>query len=227
MPVRRPWAYERGTLWAIELDSRPAQPLSPHVAITFGEVGPASLAPLVAAMGQSDASVVQRRFNAGRRCFAASVEAQIVAYGWVSRGEECIGELERAFRMRAGETYIWDCATLRQFRRQGLYVALLRHIVASLRVEGVRRIWIGASLQNHPSIRGFASAGFRPVLTLTYLRLLGLAQLWMRGDPTVPPRLVADARWSLGVGHEPTPRDEMPSEAQLARIVACPEENAP
>jgi ribosomal protein S18 acetylase RimI-like enzyme len=225
MPFRRPWAFERGTMWALDLDGKALEPAPPRAAITIGEVRPASLAALAAAMGQPDAGVAQR-FEAGRRCFAANSDTHIVAYGWVSHGEECIGELERVFSMRGGAAYIWDCATLPQFRRQGLYVALLTHIVASLRAEGVRRVWIGASLQNHPSIRGFARAGFQPVLTLTYLRLFGLAHCWVRGDRTAPLALIADARWSLGVGTKPTLHDEMPPEAQLARIAACPEENA-
>jgi ribosomal protein S18 acetylase RimI-like enzyme len=105
--------------------------------------------------------------------------------------------------MQPGEAYIWDCVTLPAFRRRGLYVALLRHIVGVLRAEGLRRLWIGASLDNTPSIRGFRSAGFRPVLRLIYLRVLGLRGNWLVGDAAAPAALVADARRALsGAGSE-------------------------
>ena len=61
------------------------------------------------------------------------------------------------------------------------------------------RIWIGASLDNTPSIRGFAAAGFQPVLTLTYLRLLGIRRVWMAGDTAASPALVTRARECLAV----------------------------
>lgn len=203
MPFRRPWAFERGTLWALELDTPPPAPASPPAGAICGEVRPDGAAPLAAAMGLPDPQVVRERFARGRRCFAVHVAGAIAAYGWVSEGMERIGELERTLRLLPGEAYIWDCATPPAFRRRGLYGALLRHIVAVLRAEGLRRLWIGASLDNAPSLRGFRSAGFRPVIRLAYLRVLGVRGLWLLRDATAPPALVVAARRALSGDREP------------------------
>lgn len=208
MPFPRPWASERGTLWALDLDALgPAGPPTPPTqpGITFGELTPDDVVPLAQAMGASDPQVVRERLAAGRRCFAASVAGEIAAYGWVSLGSERIGELERTMRMRPGEAYIWECATLPAWRERGLYTGLLRHIVATLRGEGLRRLWIGASLDNTPSIRGFRAAGFRPAVRLVYLRVLGLRYNRLVADTTAPAALVADAREVLRGDREGMP----------------------
>lgn len=203
MPFRRPWAYERGTLWAMELVDAPSPaPASSPAGVTFDEVLPGDAAPLAAVMGLPDPQAVSERFAHGRRCFVARIAGAIAAYGWASTGTERIGELERTIRMLPGEVYIWDCATLPAFRRRGLYGALLRHMVSVLRGEGARRLWIGASRDNAPSIRGFRSAGFRPVIRLVYLRVLGVRRIWLKGDETAPPALVAAARRALTGGRE-------------------------
>jgi len=110
---------------------------------------------------QSD---VARRFETGRRCFVGRLGEEIVTYGWLTIGDESVGELERNYHMQPGEAYIWDCATLPAHRGSGLYGALLSHIVQTLRAEGIRRAWIGANLDNEPSLRAFARAGFQPVV---------------------------------------------------------------
>lgn len=212
MPFRRPWAFERGTLWALELDTPPPAP-SPPTGATIGEVRPDGAAPLAAAMGLADPQVVRERFASGRRCFAVHVAGAIAAYGWVSEGMERIGELERTLRMLPGEAYIWDCATLPAFRRHGLYGALLHHIIAVLRDEGLHRLWIGASLDNAPSLRGFRSAGFRPVIRLAYLRVLGVRGLWLLRDATAPPALVTAARRALSGDRDATVAVEAPGHA--------------
>ncbi len=197
------WAFERGTLWVMDLagTSVPAR-FSPRIAALFGEVQRESAGALAVAMGLPDPELILRRFAAGRRCFAAWVESQIAAYGWVSWAVECIGELEREFHMLPGEAYIWDCATLPPYRRQGLYSALLSYIAAELQREGVWRIWIGSSLANRPSIRGFARAGFHPVIQLLYVRLAPLTFLWIRRYPHTSDALVAAARQALIAPHE-------------------------
>jgi ribosomal protein S18 acetylase RimI-like enzyme len=198
MPLRPYWAFERGTLWAMDLTDDPPPLSAPAPAgVTLGEAQPEDVGELAAAMGAPDPQGVVQRFVSGRRCFVARIEGTIAAYGWVSEGAESIGELERTMRMQPGEAYIWDCVTLPAFRRRGLYAALLRHIVGALRGEGLRRLWIGASLDNMPSIRGFRSAGFRSVIKLVYLRVLRLRGNWLVGDATAPPALVADARHAL------------------------------
>lgn len=199
MPELHPWAFERGALWARECEGKDAAPVVPRIRATLGEAHPEGAEALARAMGLASAAEALRRFGAGRRCFVALVDGSIASYGWASHGVEDIGELERSFRMAPDEAYIWDCATLPSYRGQRLYSALLSHIATSLCREGTRRLWIGASLDNIPSIRGFAAAGFQPVLQMTYARFLGVRRTWISGHEAAAPDLITHARACLSI----------------------------
>ena len=196
MPSRHPWACERGALWVMEFDVPATSPVEAQVAATYSEVGAEAAGALVTAMGISDGAVVDRLAD-GSRCFVARVADGIAAYGWVSELVESIGELERPFHMREGEAYIWDCATLPEFRRQGLYTSLLHIIATTLQREGTRRLWIGASRGNRPSLRGIASAGFQPVIKMHYVRVFGFKHVWVSDYPGAPPLVAVEARRGL------------------------------
>jgi ribosomal protein S18 acetylase RimI-like enzyme len=176
--------------------------ITPRLPVELREVQPASVAALATAMNQPDATSVQQRFAAGRRCFAAWSDDAIVAYGWLSSGSECVGEMERIIDLPPGEVYIWDCVTLPAFRRQGLYSALLSFMATTAQAESVQRVWIGTGVANTPSLHGFANAGFRPALTVTYARLFRLKLLWYSPANNVAPELVKLAQDVFTASHE-------------------------
>ena len=128
----------------------------------------------IQAMNLPNLDLIQQRLQSKRRCFRLRVAGQLAAYGWVTRGAECVGELERQFHLHSDEAYIWDCGTVPAWRGQRCYSALLSQLIRELYREGVRRIWIGASLHNYASTRGIANAGFNPVVNLTYCRVYRL-----------------------------------------------------
>jgi len=196
-----------GTIWVLQLD-QPAPVVSPQLDASFCRVSTESVPELAVAMG-SDSSTVLKRFESGRRCYAAQIDdnsarnigeiqrnerGKFVAYGWVSFNEEFIGELNLRIRLLSGEAYIWDCATLPEFRQKHLYSALLAYIVAELRADKFRRVWIGADLENTVSQRGISRAGFVHVADLIVARVLALRQVWVQGLPDIPENLVAEAR---------------------------------
>lgn len=201
--ARSAWAVRRGILWAMDL-RRPAPPAAdvPRVPARFAEVNREALAPLARAMELGDPSEASRRFETGRRCFAAWLDDEIIAYGWVSQGDEWVGELERRYRLPEGDAYIWQCATVPRRRRHGLYTALLTHATSVLRAEGARRAWIGTDLENEPSLRAFARTGFEPVVQVTYARLLAFGWMHLQAQRGAPSGLVADARRLLTAPHE-------------------------
>lgn len=192
---------ERGTLWVREHSSGPPNELQPRVDASFGELGQADLEELAAAM-RLPTEPVRSRIEAGRRCFCLCVDGAIAAYGWVTQGKETVGELERQFLFQQDEAYIWDCATLTEWRRQRFYTALLNQITRQLLGEGVRRVWIGASRLNQPSVRAFATAGFGRVLDLTYRRFyrFSLMRISPSGKPLHP--LFGEAQDILINSHE-------------------------
>lgn len=125
------------------------------------------------AMGLPGGEAVLQRMAREARAWAGWAGGSIACYGWVSAGSErgtYVGELERAIRLPPGEAYVWDCLTLPAYRRLGLYTSLLTQIARAMHAEGFGRLWIGSSLGNRPSIRGFERAGFRPILQVIYGR---------------------------------------------------------
>lgn len=169
MPAGRWFAFERASVWEREVGAGAAPPPGPALAVH--EVRRLHARELSRAMGQRDLGLVLRRLGRGVRAFAAWRDGAIACYGWVSFAGECVGELERPIHPRAGEAYVWNCVTLPRHRRRGLYAGLLRSIAERMAAEGVRRLWIGATLNGRRSLRGFRAAGFRPALRVTYLRL--------------------------------------------------------
>jgi ribosomal protein S18 acetylase RimI-like enzyme len=182
-----------GTIWTLSLEE-PTPAIMPLTPATFYRVEPQSALELAEAMGGDGLAEVSKRFETGRRCYAARVEGRLVAYGWVSFEEEFIGELSLRLRLLPGEAYIWNCVTLPTFRRNLLYSALLVNIVRELQKEQLSRVWIGADFDNMASQRGIARAGFTCVADLRVARVLTLRQVWVQGRPGMPDRLVEEAR---------------------------------
>lgn len=182
-----------GTIWVLDLD-REAPAVLPRVRAEFRPVT-LELAPgLAASTGSLTLTEITHRLKSGRQCYAAWVEGQVAAYGWVSFDHEEIGELNLRVRLVPGEAYIWDCATLPAFRGKLLYTALLVTILGELRAQGLCRAWIGADHDNIASQKGMARAGFHHIADLVIERVLAMRQAWVIGLPGVPESIVADAR---------------------------------
>jgi GNAT superfamily N-acetyltransferase len=197
-PGKKLWTTEFGTLWALETEEQLPAPVPARMPVTFAEAKPADLPELAAAMGEATTEPVRERLEGlgrnWRRCFLLrEAGGTIAAYGWVTHGVECVGELERLFHLRRDETYLWDFVTLPAWRGKRLYSALLSYIIYQLHREGVPRIWIGAGRQNRPSVRGIANAGFDHVVDANYYRVSRLSLFWMHKPLSAPNPLVAEA----------------------------------
>jgi hypothetical protein len=183
----------RGTIWVLNMDQEiPA--LLPRIPADFCRLTP-DLGPVLASSADSiSLNEIISRLESGRQCYAARVDGQIVAYGWVSFEHEDIGELNLRIKLVPGEAYIWDCATVPAFRSNLLYSALLVYILGDLRTRNICRTWIGADLDNIASQKGIARAGFYHVADLVIERVLAMRQVWVTGLQGVPESIVAEAR---------------------------------
>lgn len=186
-----------GTLWVLDLDEPLLVGPVPRVAVTFQCVDPEAAPSLAQAMGHDSPGEAHRRFAARKRCYTGTVDGVLATYGWVTFDEELIGELRMRIRLRQGEAYIWDCATLPAYRGLRLYPALLCHIIHDLCAEGVRRIWIGADADNLPSQTGMVLSGFQPIVDIVLDYVLAKRMSWARGHPGAPEQLVEDGRRAL------------------------------
>ena len=186
-----------GTFWMLELD-RPLPPaILPRIPATFMRIGPEVAGELVQAIRLDDPAIILQRFATGRHCYAARVDGKLAAYGWVTFDEEAIGELGLRFRLKAGEAYIWDCATLPAYRGQLLYPALLSYIVTELRAAGLCRVWIGADTDNLVSQQGMALAGFQPAIDFLVESSQGINRPRLNRRPGIPEQLVMDVHHAL------------------------------
>jgi ribosomal protein S18 acetylase RimI-like enzyme len=176
-----------------------------RVPVTFREAETADLPALALAMNLPDTALIEERWQNGRRCFilqADNPDNEIVTYGWVTQGIESVGELERQFHFQENEAYIWHCGTVAGWRGQRCYSALLSHILHKLVAEGIACVWIGATRQNRPSVKGFVNAGFQPVVDVIYRRFYHLSLFWVSPDPSARQTLVNEAYRILINEHE-------------------------
>jgi hypothetical protein len=137
---------------------------------------------------------IQKRLENGRQCYVGWVDGRIAVYGWVSFNDEFVGELRLSLNLLPDEAYVWDCATLPVYREKYLYSALLVHILSALRTQQICRAWIGANLENEPSHRGIARAGFQRVAAVMIQRVSSGQVLSVVGVPGAPDHLVTAAR---------------------------------
>ena len=183
----------QGTIWMVDLHEEIPTVL-PHVQANFVRVTIDTAPAIASSIASLTPTEITKRLESGRQCYAAWVDGQVAAYGWVSFEQEDIGELNLRIKLLSGEAYVWDCVTLPPFRGNYLYSALLIYILGELRTQNMCRVWIGADLENIPSQRGMRRAGFQHVADLVIERVLAMRQVWVTGLPGVPDSVVAEAR---------------------------------
>jgi GNAT superfamily N-acetyltransferase len=147
-------------------------------------------ADLEAAMGHERELIALRRAR-GCRCFGAWIGDSLVGYGWLSTKPEWIGEVQLEIKPRAGEGYIWNCATVPEFRRQGTFRAILTGIMQAARNEGMKRLWLGTIAI--PAEKAVAPSGFKPAVHADAFSFAGFHWLSARAAPEASPSLVGDA----------------------------------
>lgn len=161
-----------GTLSVFELKNLPANwpdTLNKRP-VRFHKITPGEAALLQTAQeksGQYLPGDVARRLAAGREAFVGEVVtplgALMVTYGWVALTAEPMGATGCSFAPPPGDAYLYDFATVPEFRGNGFYPALLRYILGELGGRGIRRVWIGTAPGNFASAHSIRRAGFSKV----------------------------------------------------------------
>jgi GNAT superfamily N-acetyltransferase len=138
-----------------------------------------------------EGDLVAARMARGCRSFAAWFDGGIGGYGWLSTLPEWIGELQLEISPRAGEGYIWNCVTVPEHRRKGIFHAVLIGIAAAMRNEGMRRSWIGSVAI--PAENAVGSAGFAAALQFTAITHADLIWISVKHPADGNPSLSTDA----------------------------------
>ena len=173
-------------MWAAELPQWSPPPVAVPAEIEEARVE------LIAEAMRDEVDLVAGRLERGCRCLVACREGRVTAYGWISTGPEWIGEIGARIRPQPGDAYIWNCVTLAEHRRQGLFAALLVHLAQRCAEAGLTRLWIASVAGSGES--AIAYAGFLPVLRISRRDLRGVRWLSVRAAANAPERLVASAR---------------------------------
>jgi GNAT superfamily N-acetyltransferase len=139
----------------------------------------------------AEGDLVAGRYARGCRCFAASIEGEIGGYGWLSTTPEWVGELQLEIKPRRNEGYIWNCVTLSEHRRKGIFRSLLIGISTAARQEGLRRLWIGSLAI--PAEKAVEPSGFQPSLRFESFRLAGIHCMSVAAAPDAKPSLISEA----------------------------------
>jgi GNAT superfamily N-acetyltransferase len=143
----------------------------------------------------AERDLVRTRFARGCRCYAVKFDGAVGGYGWLSTGPEWIGEIQLEIKPREKDGYIWNCVTVPERRRQGVFRSLVAGISLAARRSGVRRLWIGSVAI--PAEKALEPLGFRPALSFDMASLAGLHL--MRVSQSSNAGLAADASSALGV----------------------------
>jgi ribosomal protein S18 acetylase RimI-like enzyme len=147
-------------------------------------------------MGE-EGELVAVRLARGCRCFAARLGGELAGYGWLSTGPEWIGEIQVELDPGPNEGYVWNCVTLPELRRRGVFSALLLGISDSGRAAGLSRLWIGSVAM--PAENAVRPAGFKPALEFASIILEDYHWLRVRVAQGADPGLVAAAMKVLAV----------------------------
>jgi GNAT superfamily N-acetyltransferase len=143
----------------------------------------------------SDGDLVASRLARGCLCFAVFIEGALAGYGWLSRGPEWIGEAELEIKPREREAYIWNCLTLPEHRRRGVFRSLVFGISHAARRLGAQRLWIGSV--DIPAEKALEPLGFQPAIHASSLSLAGIHLT--RVAPGPDRKLAVDGANVLGV----------------------------
>jgi L-amino acid N-acyltransferase YncA len=112
----------------------------------------------------SSATVAQFRqfLEAGERGYYAYSGPRVVHRSWVRLGPARVSTWHEhaSWELRAGQAYVHYCETAAVARGQGVFPTVLRTISRELAGEGVREVFIAATLGNGPSCKAIERAGF-------------------------------------------------------------------
>ncbi|MCI0711686.1 MAG: hypothetical protein L0154_16135 [Chloroflexi bacterium] len=204
--LRDIWAFRRGTLWMADLkELRTGSSVLPRIPVTFAQVKADRVGQLIATASQMDPitpTALKRRLESGSGCYGAWVGETLVSYSWLTCGPEWVGEFERELQIPAGDAYVWDCATLPDYRRMGLFSGLLAFMVGELLHEELEHLWIISVLSAPAISRGIRATGFTCVASLMYLRVFNRCGLLMRRTPDATAGHFSTAQQVFAGGHE-------------------------
>ncbi len=201
-PHSQPQSAHYGTLSVFELAALPSEwpeQLTKEQLI-FRQIHSEEASAIQSAMekaGIYEPHDAARRLVAGREAYIGELPGGIiVTYGWVALSAEPLGTTGCAFEPPPSNAYLYDFATVPEYRGRGYYPALLRFILSDLATQHLERAWIGTEPGNLTSARSILRAGFTKIADTAYVppKEDQPARFELLGVPTASPELVRIAQ---------------------------------
>lgn len=160
-----------GTLWVFDFKTMPLPSFSPadlvcrQLATTEADL----MQQVMDKAGNYPPQSAAQRLSNNREGFIGAVQTDTnpalmpVTYGWLAFNSEPLGDSGWAFATPPGDMWMYDFATVPDFRGHGYYPMLLRFILHKLAERGVGRAWIGTAPGNDKSARSIGRAGFQKI----------------------------------------------------------------
>ena len=123
------------------------------------------------AAADDDASVSARLAHGDELFGWQSPDGSVACFCWVRYRGRAIGPV--ALRDQPGRVFMYNAQTLPQFRGQGLYRALLKHMMFTLTKEQHTEFIGDVDRRNTLSRRGIESSGFTHAASITLVKLVG------------------------------------------------------
>ncbi len=103
---------------------------------------------------------IERRLDCGQKCLVASLDGDIIHYSWLTASSEYAGEVEMTIPVTDGETYLYNCRTLRRARGWGVFPVIIGRALVEAEKMGASSVIALVSQDNKPSLRSFEKMGF-------------------------------------------------------------------
>jgi GNAT superfamily N-acetyltransferase len=125
--------------------------------------------------GGRQVGLVEQRLSLGDMPYLAFSHGNLAHVAWVCRRPEVeVTEVWGSLALGPDAAYAMDCRTSLLFRGQGIYPAVLQHIVQDMATEGATRVVVACESGNRASWKGIEKAGFVRVRRVLAIKLLGL-----------------------------------------------------
>jgi GNAT superfamily N-acetyltransferase len=141
------------------------------LSLEFGFLEPSDAADYLRLRPGGDVATIRQRL-ARERCFGAWHQGTLVSTRWVTAGSVYVDYLGRTVALRPGEVWISDTFTDPAYRGRDVSPAAGAALARWLVEEGVHAQLAGVLPENPLGVRAYEQAGYRPVGTIGYIRIV-------------------------------------------------------
>jgi GNAT superfamily N-acetyltransferase len=144
-------------------------------------VRPSTDKQLIAQLAQLSIEEVERRFQVGNHLYLAYIDEEPVAYGWLATQHASIDEIQLSFNVTEKNCYLWDFATLLEWRGKSIYQHFLQDLIRQ-EVPHIERFWIGYVPDNKAAERAITNAGFQSIADISVVNGKALYSIPLPGN---------------------------------------------